>query len=104
MGIAASVDIRWLVFLAVSATLPSIFLLSAKFISSAIFKGNYLKPPLTRNSLSTLHISIESAPKHLENNKLLISKTYDEVVSYTYLHHKIEELNLLLVQLRKKWQ
>ena len=104
MGIAASVDIRWLVFLAVSATLASIFLLSAKFISSAIFKRKLFETSFNEgNSLSTLHISIESAPKHLENNKLLISKTYDEGgFVYVFASHKIEELNLLLAAIEKE--
>ena len=65
---------------------------------------NYLKPPLTKEiHTSTLHISIESAPKHLENNKLLISKTYDEGgFVYVFASHKIEELNLLLAAIEKE--
>ncbi|MDA8770473.1 DUF4956 domain-containing protein [Planktomarina temperata] len=79
MGIAASVNVMWVIFLAGSAALAALSLMLIHFISIRIFKTPFFYTSFTEgNALSTLNITCTARVELLENNKLLTYKRKDD--------------------------
>ena len=75
MGIAASVNVMWLVLLAGSAAMVALSLTLIHVLSIKLFKTPFFYASFSEgNSLSTLNITCTSSVELLENNKLLTYK------------------------------
>ena len=75
MGIAASVNVMWLVLLAGSAAMVALSLTLIHVLSIKMFKTPFFYASFSEgNSLSTLNITCTSSVELLENNKLLTYK------------------------------
>ena len=69
MGIAASVDLKWLLFLVFSISISIIFLLIANTLSQLVFKKNFFFASFSEgNSLSSLTIKTNTEIDTLKNN------------------------------------
>ena len=103
MGIATSVDIKWL-FLIIFIT----FFLSLFLVVFSILYRMILKKPLfvlsftEGNSLSSLEISSKEKVKLLEDSKSLKSSTYiNNIFSYLLTSDNLKELKSILIKLDK---
>ena len=75
MGIGASVNVMWVMFLAGSAVFVAVGLTIIHFLSIKLFKTPFFYASFTEgNSLSTLNVTCTTNVKLLEKNKLLTFK------------------------------
>lgn len=86
MGIAAAVNLKWLLFLDASVTFVAITLYSVNNISKNVLATPFFVTSFSEgNSLSTLKIASSEPQPELNRNKLLISKSSTDSHGYTYV-------------------
>ena len=101
MGIAASVSIVWLFFFGISIAFGAIILVSAHFVSKAIFGKNFFQSSFAEgNSLSTLELTTSSNIDFLDESEFLKMKKFSEgQVSYVIASSQLHELKNILSKL-----
>lgn len=94
MGIAASVNIKWLIFLVISLVLAVIILIILHKISYLVFNKHLLNTSFSEGVvLSTLEISSSIKIQLLEDSSLLSSIRYqDKNFNYVLVSHNFKEL------------
>ena len=117
MGIAASVDLKWLLFLVFSISISIIFLLIANTLSQLVFKKNFFFASFSEgNSLSSLTIKTNTEIDTLKNNSLLHSKNFNNdngIITYHFVSNNFQALkdleedsyiksNIVSMELRKQ--
>jgi hypothetical protein len=114
MGIAASVSLKWLLFLFGSILMVVAALIIINFISKALFKKEFLSASFSEgNSLSTLSIKSKVSINSFDTfNSLISKKLTSEESQYVFASNDINELkeieknieiddNVLSIQLTK---
>jgi hypothetical protein len=98
MGIAASVNIVWLLFLFGSITFATSILYLLNLVSSRFFKQPFFNASFSEgNTLSTLEINTSSPIKILDDHKLTTIKKHDlDSTQYTIVSSRIDDLNKIL--------
>ena len=102
MGIAASVHIKWLIFLSVSIFFTSFLLILTNYLSKILFKKEFFETSFSEgNSLSTLDITLSNNSQILDESKYLnIKKTNDGEVNYILVSNNFDDLKEILNQLK----
>ena len=103
MGIAASVDIKWMIFLVLSMFLAGLSLGLASFISKRIFKRQFFFLSFSEgNTLSTLQVVSKLKVSVLENSDFLRSmKSSSNNISYLLSSNNFQILKSLLQEIEK---
>jgi len=94
MGIAASVSIKWLFFLAGSIILATIALVFCHYLSLMIFRKPFFTTSFIEgNALSTLEITASKTLTALEHNEhLTLKRVSEENVEYILTAHRFSDL------------
>ena len=100
MGIAASVHLKWLIFLCGAVIIPLFLILTVQYISVVAFNRPFLHPSFTEgNSLSTLELSCRESINELDDISVMISKVSNEAgCTYVFASNNFNDL----VELEKR--
>jgi len=98
MGIAASVSVNWLVFLAGSLLLAAVIIFCVNYLTERVAGQSFLTSSFSEgNSLSTLDIKFTANSAVLDKSKLLIVKqAEDGEITYTLATNNFEQLKDIL--------
>ena len=101
MGIAASVKIKWLIFLSISIFVAALVLITINYLSKIILKKEFFDTSFSEgNSLSTLDLTMSKESKLLDESKdLNVKKTMDEEVKYILVSSNFNDLKQILSKL-----
>ena len=117
MGIAASVNLMWLLFLVFSIFISIIFLIIANKLSQLFFKKDFFFASFSEgNSLSSLTIKTNTEIDTLKNSSLLNSKNFNNengIITYHLVSNSFQALkdleeesynrsNIVSMELRKQ--
>ena len=94
MGIAASVNVKWLIFLLGSIIFVSIFLSTINYFSITLFKKTFFNTSFSEgNLLSTLEVTSSLKIESLDQSKLLTMKRVtQENVQYVLTSKDLNEI------------
>ena len=96
LGIAASVSLQWLLFLASALIIAVFSLIAANFISGSILRRPFFTASFSEgNSLSSLTISSNKEIDILGSHRLLQSKTFSKESEITIYHLVSNNFELL---------
>jgi len=103
MGIAASVSLKWLVFLVIITVMAFIFLSIVSFLSKLIWKKNFFNASFSEgNNLSTLEITSDKNISTLSNNNFLKSESFNgETIDYLLVSNNVQNLKKILAESKK---
>ena len=106
MGISASVNIKWSIFLFLSILLVVIIFLILQILSNKLFNKEFFNTSFTEgNSLSTLTIVLKKENITLNNSKYLNSKILnDNEIKYTLISSNFEILKKIVDEINLKDQ
>jgi len=106
MGISASVNIKWSIFLFLSILLVVIIFLILQILSDKLFNKEFFNTSFTEgNSLSTLTIVLKKENITLNNSKYLNSKILnDNEIKYTLISSNFEILKKIVDEINLKDQ
>ena len=106
MGISASVNIKWSIFLFLSILLVVIIFLILQILSNKLFNKEFFNTSFTEgNSLSTLTIVLKKENITLNNSKYLNSKILnDNEIKYTLISSNFEILKKIIDEINLKDQ
>ena len=102
MGIAASVDLKWLIFLSISLFVAAIILITVNYLSKIIFKKEFFDVSFSEgNSLSTLDLTLSKDSNLLDESKdLNVKKVIDNKVNYILVSNNVDDLKEILSKLK----
>lgn len=102
MGIAASVNLLWLIFLGGSILFAVIVLLATHYFTNLVLKKSFFNASFSEgNSLSTLELTLSDELDLLDQSELLkVKKKHDHGTQYTLASTNFSELNNLLSSLK----
>ena len=102
MGIAASVDLKWLIFLSISLFVAAIILIAVNYLSKIIFKKEFFDVSFSEgNSLSTLDLTLSKDSNLLDESKdLNVKKVIDNKVNYILVSNNVDDLKEILSKLK----
>ena len=94
MGIAASVHLKWLIFLCGAIVIPLLLMLAVQYISVFAFKKPFFHPSFTEgNALSTLEMSCQESISELDNLSVMVSKVSNEAgCTYVFASRNFNDL------------
>ena len=103
MGIAASVNLKWLLYLFSVLLFSTIIFLIIHFTLKIFFNKNFFNVSFNEgNSLSTLDLIVSKEILDLENSKLLTIKEFsDGRINYVLCSSNFEELKNLTMKLKE---
>ena len=106
MGISASVNIKWSIFLFLSILLVVIIFLIVQILSNKLFNKEFFNTSFTEgNSLSTLTIVLKKENITLNNSRYLNSKILnDNEIKYTLISSNFEILKKIVDEINLKDQ
>tara|TARA_B100000035_G_scaffold241724_1_gene210180 strand:- start:877 stop:1515 length:639 start_codon:yes stop_codon:yes gene_type:complete len=106
MGISASVNIKWSIFLFLSILLVVIIFLILQILSNKLFNKEFFNTSFTEgNSLSTLTIVLKKENITLNNSRYLNSKILnDNEIKYTLISSNFEILKKIVDEINLKDQ
>jgi len=106
MGISASVNIKWSIFLFLSILLVVTIFLILQILSNKLFNKDFFNTSFTEgNSLSTLTIILKKENIALNNSKYLNSKVLtDSEIKYTLISNNFEILKKIIDEINLKDQ
>jgi len=102
MGIAASVNLKWLIFLSISLFVAAIVLIAINYLSKIIFKREFFDVSFSEgNSLSTLDLTLSKDSNLLDESKdLNVKKVIDNKVNYILVSNNVDDLKEILSKLK----
>jgi len=102
MGIAASVNLKWLIFLSISLFVAAIILITVNYLSKIIFKKEFFDVSFSEgNSLSTLDLTLSKDSNLLDESKdLNVKKVIDNKVNYILVSNNVDDLKEILSKLK----
>tara|TARA_B110000263_G_scaffold249417_1_gene266955 strand:+ start:1246 stop:1764 length:519 start_codon:yes stop_codon:yes gene_type:complete len=102
MGIAASVDFKWLIFLSISMFVAAIVLIAVNYLNKIIFKREFFDVSFSEgNSLSTLDLTLSKDSNLLDESKdLNVKKVIDNKVNYILVSNNVDDLKEILSKLK----
>jgi hypothetical protein len=102
MGIAASVDLKWLIFLSISMFVAAIVLIAVNYLSKIIFKREVFDISFSEgNSLSTLDLTLSKESNLLDESKdLNVKKVIGNKVNYILVSNNVDDLKEILIKLK----
>ena len=102
MGIAASVDLKWLIFLSISMFVAAIVLIAVNYLSKIIFKREFFDISFSEgNSLSTLDLTLSKESNLLDESKdLNVKKVIGNKVNYILVSNNVDDLKEILIKLK----
>jgi len=97
MGIAASVNLKWLIFLGLSIGFAVVILVILHFLSLYLLRKPFFTASFTEgNSLSSLEIITDKSIKHLDESEMLnMKKESNNEIRYILVSQKFETLQAL---------
>ncbi len=106
MGISASVNIKWAIFLFLSILLVVTIFIMLQILSNKLFNKEFFNTSFTEgNSLSTLTIVLKKENITLNNSKYLNSKILnDSEIKYTLISNNFEILKKIIDEINLKDQ
>ena len=102
MGIAASVSLKWLIFLIIVTVLAFIFLSLVSFLSEVIWKRTFFNASFSEgNNVSTLEITSFKNIDILSTNNFLKSESFNgDTIDYLLVSNDIQNLKKILAETR----
>ncbi len=102
MGIAASVHIKWLIFLSISIFFSSLLLVCINYLSRIFLKKEFFQTSFSEgNSLSSLDLVVSNNLKILDESKYLnIKKNVNGEVQYIFVSNNFDDLKNILENLK----
>ena len=102
MGIAASVHIKWLIFLSISIFFSSLLLVCINYFSRIFLKKEFFQTSFSEgNSLSSLDLVLSNNLKILDESKYLnIKKNVNGEVQYILVSNNFDDLKNILENLK----
>ncbi len=102
MGIAASVHIKWLIFLSISIFFSSLLLVCINYLSRIFLKKEFFQTSFSEgNSLSSLDLVLSNNLKILDESKYLnIKKNVNGEVQYILVSNNFDDLKNILENLK----
>ena len=102
MGIAASVHIKWLIFLSISIFFSSLLLVCINYLSRIFLKKEFFQTSFSEgNSLSSLDLVLSNNLKILDESKYLnIKKNVNGEVQYIFVSNNFDDLKNILENLK----
>ena len=102
MGIAASVNLKWLIFLIIVTVLAFIFLSLVSFLSEVIWKRTFFNVSFSEgNNVSTLEITSFKNIDILSTNNFLKSESFNgDTIDYLLVSNDIQNLKKILAETR----
>ena len=102
MGIAASVHIKWLIFLSISIFFSSLLLVCINYFSRIFLKKEFFQTSFSEgNSLSSLDLVLSNNLKILDESKYLnIKKNVNGEVQYIFVSNNFDDLKNILENLK----
>ena len=102
MGIAASVHIKWLIFLSLSIIFTSFLLVIINYLSKILFKKEFFQTSFSEgNSLSTLDLTLSNNSQILDETKYLNTKKIGNgEVKYILVSNNFDDLKEILNQVK----
>ena len=102
MGIAASVDLKWLIFLSISMFVAAIVLIAVNYLSKIIFKREFFDISFSEgNSHSTLDLTLSKESNLLDESKdLNVKKVIGNKVNYILVSNNVDDLKEILIKLK----
>lgn len=102
MGIAASVHIKWLIFLTISIFFSSLLLVCINYLSRIFLKKEFFQTSFSEgNSLSSLDLVLSNNLKILDESKYLnIKKNVNGEVQYIFVSNNFDDLKNILENLK----
>jgi hypothetical protein len=100
MGIAASVSLKWLLFLITVTILAFVLLSLASFLSKVIWKRTFFNASFSEgNNVSTLEITSIENIGILSNSNFLKSESFNgDTTDYLLVSNNIENLKIILAK------
>jgi len=104
MGISASVNIKWAIFLFLSILLVVTIFIMLQILSNKLFNKEFFNTSFTEgNNLSTLTIVLKKENITLNNSKYLNSKILsDNEIKYTLISNNFEILKKIIDEINLK--
>ena len=102
MGIAASVHIKWLIFLSISIFFSSLLLVCINYLSRIFLKKEFFQTSFSEgNSLSSLDLVLSNNLKILDESKYLnIKKNINGEVQYIFVSNNFDDLKNIMENLK----
>lgn len=102
MGIAASVNIKWLILLIGSVLVAALVLTCINYISKYVFNRNFFHASFSEgNSLSTLELTLSEDLDALDKSQFLKVKRFSNAeFHYVLVARKLSDLQEVLLQLK----
>ena len=102
MGIAASVHIKWLIFLSISIFFSSLLLVCINYLSRIFLKKEFFQTSFSEgNSLSSLDLVLSNNLKILDESKYLnIKKNINGEVQYIFVSNNFDDLKNILENMK----
>ena len=102
MGIAASVHIKWLIFLSISIFFSSLLLVCINYFSRIFLKKEFFQTSFSEgNSLSSLDLVLSNNLKILDESKYLnVKKNVNGEVQYILVSNNFDDLKNILENLK----
>ena len=102
MGIAASVHLKWLIFLSISIFFTSLVLVCINYSSKIFLKKEFFQTSFSEgNSLSTLDLTLTNKLKILDDSKYLnVKKNFNGEVKYILVSNNFDDLKNILEELK----
>lgn len=102
MGIAASVHLKWLIFLSISIFFTSLILVCINYSSKIFLKKEFFQTSFSEgNSLSTLDLTLTNKLKILDDSKYLnVKKNFNGEVKYILVSNNFDDLKNILEELK----
>ena len=102
MGIAASVHIKWLIFLSISIFFSSLLLVCINYLSRIFLKKEFFQTSFSEgNSLSSLDLVLSNNLKILDESKYLnVKKNVNGEVQYIFVSNNFDDLKNILENLK----
>ena len=100
MGIAASVGLKWLIFLITIIVFAFIFLSLISFLSGVIWKRTFFNVSFSEgNNVSTLEVTSFKKIEILSNNNFLKSESFNgDKIVYLLVSNDVENLKKILAE------
>ena len=102
MGIAASISLKWLVFLIGTIVFALLVLSLVSLFSKTFFKKEFFQASFSEgNTVSTLEIKTTKKINTLSKNKLLTSESFDgTTIDYLLVSNEVNQLKDILTEVK----
>jgi len=102
MGIAASISLKWLVFLIGTIVFALLVLSLVSLFSKTFFKKEFFQASFSEgNTVSTLEIKTTKNINTLSKNKLLTSESFDgTTIDYLLVSNEVNQLKDILTEVK----